>query len=149
MPMQLPSRRVFSCSAFLFFLVLIFSLPTFSQDITQTGLIWKVNSLIDQQSGQSIAYGCTFQTNGTGDISWVQKNQSFTSILSVVGYTGTWANIEIPGRLMFQIQSEGESGTLEFVKNIDGTFIKLDLSQGNTTRMRYDFKVVEVNRTNL
>lgn len=144
--MKLAHSRVLGYSASTFFIVLFFSFPSFSQDITQTGLTWKVNSLIDQQSGQSITYSCTFQTNGTNDIGWIQKNGSFTSKLSVTGYTGTWTNIETPGRLIFQIQSEGESGTLEFVKNLDGTFVKLDLSQGNGNRMRYEFIVNEINR---
>lgn len=119
-----------------------------AQDISQASLAWKVSSLLDEQSGQSISYSCSFRTNGSNDIVWSQKNGNFTTTLIVLGISGNWPDVTTHGQVTYQVQSGNESGTLEFFKDANGVHVRINLSQGSSSRMRYEFAVEEVKLTN-
>jgi len=146
--MQLAFPRFSIYSGIILLMVLFKTTPSFSQSISEAALTWRVNSLIDEQSAQNVSYSCQFKTNGLGDVLWLQKNGSFTSSFRVTGSSGSWLDVGVAGQIIYQIQSEAESGTLEFAKDASGTHIRLNLSQSSAQPLRYDFKVVEVNLTN-
>ena len=129
-------------------LILWITITGFSQDIAQTSLTWKVNYLNDQASQQSLPYACSFKTNGSQDILWMQRNGQFTSTLNVSGLNGSWANIDSVGTVSYSITSGTESGSIAFERTIEGIFVYLTLSQSTAQSLSYKFSVSEVTPTN-
>lgn len=120
------------------------TISSFSQDITQTSLTWKVNYLNDQVSQQSLPYACSFKTNGSQDIVWKQRNGLLTSTLNVTGLTGSWTNIDSIGTVSYAITSGIESGSIAFERTAEGAFAYLTLSQGTAQPLRYKFSVSKI-----
>ena len=142
--MKLAHSRICLRSAITFFLVLFFAFQAFSQDVTQVGLTWKVNSLYDQSTQQSASYTCSFKSNGPQDILWLQRNGQFTTTLNVLGVNGSWANINSIGTVSYSITSGSESGNIVFERTAEGIFIYLTLSQSGGQPLNYKFSVSEV-----
>jgi hypothetical protein len=114
-----------------------------SQDISLTSLVWQVNRLEDFNANSTMDYQCTFVTEGTTGIEWNQKG-NYNTNLEVVSITGTWLNVEAVGKVTYEITMEGDPGTMIFEKTTGGTYITLEVSQGNSAQMKYRFTVRQV-----
>lgn len=113
-----------------------------AQNVLVTPLTWTVSQLTDLNNNKTMAYQCTFQTNGTQSIQWVQKKM--TSQLEVTRISGTWPEVNTDGIVVFDISVEGETGTLTFAKDSEGTSITIDLSQSGQTRLRHRYMVTKL-----
>ncbi len=114
------------------------------QNISTTPLAWTVSQMRDLNSNKDQTnYSCTFLTNGTAAIQWVQKND-FTTTLAVSSISGTWTNVQQPGKAVFNITADSETGTITFERTATDTSISLDLSQGTGTRLRLKYIVSQV-----
>lgn len=117
---------------------------SFSQDIAQTPITWKINYLHDQIAQETLSYTCSFKTNGSQDIVWQQRNGQFTSILNVTGLNGSWTNVDSIGSVSYSITSGVESGSIAFERTADGIFAYLTLSQGTAHPLSYKFSVSKI-----
>jgi hypothetical protein len=130
-------------------LILWLTIGGFSQqNIVQTPLTWKINALTDQASNKTPPYACSFKTNGSRDILWMQKNGQFNTTLAVSDFTGSWANIDSIGVIKYSISAGAERGSISFERTIEGIFVYLVLSQGKEKSLKYKFSVLEVVPTN-
>ena len=115
-----------------------------AQDILTTQLIWSVTQLTDLNTSKSASYTCSFKTNGTQQILWVQKN-NYIRTLEVQQTMGTWTNVSRTGQVTYSIAEDSDTGTLTFERTSTGIFITLDLSQGTEPHLRQRFSVDQVN----
>ncbi|MCZ8070291.1 MAG: hypothetical protein O9311_08045 [Cytophagales bacterium] len=126
------------------FFFLAFAGNVYAQDIRTAHLKWTVAGMHDVDNNTFVpSYTCTFETNGTGATYWKQKNGSYSTKYTVQNITGTWADVATDGIATFNVIADGESGTLKFEKNSNGTRITLDLSQPDGSRNVYTFTVTQ------
>ena len=115
-----------------------------AQDIRTTKLVWTVTALSDINTNKNSAYTCVFETNGQQAIAWKQKNGAYNTSFAVTQLTGTWANVQADGQVVYDITLDGETGTLTFARNATGIFITLDLSQAGGSRLKHRYTVGQV-----
>lgn len=113
-----------------------------SQDLAQVRT-WQVNGLTDLTSGNHFAYTCSFQTQGTQDISWTQGGGSMTSVFTVTGRQGTWADVSQPGSVTYSVTLGEKSGTLTFERDAAGVRITLDLAATNGPRQQFQVTSIQ------
>lgn len=119
-----------------------------AQNASTTELAWSVQGMTDLSGGdttQVASYSCTFETNGTGNGYWRQKNGTFSTKIVVDELIGTWTDVSSPGKLTFQVRMDGQTGTLVFEKEASGTSILLNLSQTDGGTITYRFNVTQIN----
>lgn len=112
-----------------------------SQDLSQLRT-WQVSGLTDLSSGDSFEYTCSFQTHGTQNITWTQGGGSMTSVFTVTGRQGTWADVSQPGSVTYSVTLGEKSGTLTFERDAAGVRITLDLTA--TSGPRQQFQVTSI-----
>ena len=131
-------KKIFILSA----IVLIGYFQSKAQNILTTPLTWSVTQLTDLNTNATQSYQCTFQTNGTQTIQWVQKK--LTTGLEITSTSGTWSDVSAYGKMVFNITADGETGSITFEKDETGTSITIDLSQSGQTRLRQRYMVTNV-----
>jgi hypothetical protein len=115
-----------------------------AQDITTVPLSWQVDEMTDLKTNETFAYQCSFQSNGSQPIQWLQKGGTITSILTVASSSGLWNNVATLGQYTFQITKDNLTGTALFERTAAGVFITIDLSSGNPQAMRARFRVTTI-----
>ncbi len=132
------------------FLVLTFFIVVNAgaQDIKKTKLDWTVTGLLDLDTKESANYSCSFTTNGTNDILWKQGGGKLIRTLHVISIDGDWKDIQIEGFVTYYIDEDGEKGTLIFKRSASGTTIVLDLSQSTYARLKQQFSVSRIAKSN-
>lgn len=134
--MRMKSYRILFCCAVLV-TALIMGLQASAQDILTAHLSWEVNRLIDQNTQQASSYSCTFETNGRSAVLWKQKGGAVVTSIDITSVTGSWADVKAAGQVIFEIEVEGEPGTLVFERAATGAFISLKLGDSYSIDHRY------------
>jgi hypothetical protein len=115
-----------------------------AQDVSTAPLVWSVNQLKDLNTQKEQGtYTCTFATHGTAPLQWVQQNNYITTF-TVKKISGSWTNVQQPGRAVFEIAADTETGTLTFERTATGLTATLDLSQGTRPRLKMSYSVAQV-----
>jgi hypothetical protein len=110
-----------------------------------TKLNWQVQGLTDLNSNKADGnYRCTFITNGNAAVQWLQKGD-YTTSFNVQSINGTWADVKVVGKIVFNIALETEGGTLTFERTPSNLTATLDLSQGTGPRLKMKYTITQVN----
>ena len=117
---------------------------TFCQNIKNERLKWTVSGLSDLRTNESADYRCTFISDGSDNIQWIQKNGSFINTLKVIGTNGTWDDVKEDGQITFTISFNDEGGTIRFKRSDSAIEIVLDLSPLSESRLYHRYKVEQV-----
>lgn len=123
----------------------LITIALFAQDISRENLLWKVDSLIDLRTMERFAYSCTFETKGSDQITWNQKD-GFASSIEVKTSTGNWSNIQANGSISYQAKYEEESGAITFERTKLGYRIKLFLGPDAKPSLRHEYRVSSVTK---
>ena len=129
-------------------LLLVISLSlasAYGQDVRTTNLRWTVSGLHDLQTNASDGYDCVFETTGTGNIAWRQRNGSNVTNITVAGVNGDWTDLSGIGSVAYDISMDGLAGTLTFGRDDAGLFITLELAQAEGPALRHRYTVTSVN----
>jgi hypothetical protein len=116
-----------------------------AQNINTAKLIWTVSQLKDNNTNQQVAYSCTFTTNGSQAILWSQKNGAYMTALAVQGMSGAWANVSTTGKVVYQVSTSGQTGTLTFGRDVGGLFVAIDLYRPDGSRLNHHYSAASVN----
>ena len=114
------------------------------QDVRSAGLTWTVTTIKDLDTGDSKAFGCTFESNGIGNILWKQNAGGYVRTLVTQTVTGSFPNVTAIGQLTYNISEDGDTGTVIFERNSSGVFITLDISDGTGPRISNKYTVFSV-----
>ena len=129
-------------------LLLVISLSlasAYGQDVHTTNLRWSVNGLHDLQTNATDSYDCVFETTGTGNIAWLQRNGSSVTTVTVAGVNGDWTDVAGMGSVAYDVSIDGLAGTLTFGRDAAGLFILLELAQTEGPALRHRYTVTSVN----
>lgn len=127
-----------------FFLFMLVAISAKAQDIMKTKLTWKVGQLTDLNTNKNQVYQCSFITNGSQPIKWVQKN-NYVRTLNVTKVRGKWGDIKTSGKAVFEIEEYGEVGSLTFERQGSEVTIMLILGQPELKKMNQRLVVSSVN----
>ncbi len=92
------------------------------QDVKTSTLRWNVTNAMYLRTGEMIG-DPTILISSPGKVEWQKADGSVRLTAKVVEIRGTWSNGSAPGQILFQIESEGKQGTLQFTR--DNTGIKM------------------------
>jgi hypothetical protein len=134
---------------FHFIILFVFCAPAaLAQNATTSKLAWQVQGMTDLSEGdttQVSSYTCVFETNGTSNAYWRQKNGTFSTKIVVDNLIGTWTDVLVPGKITLQVRMDGQTGTLVFERDAGGAFVLLNLSQTDGSTITYRFTVTQIN----
>jgi len=127
---------------FFLFSVCLFT-STMAQNMATDSITWNVVQLRDLTSNATVNYQCQFKTHATQPIYWIQDD--WVTPLTIQSVSGSWINVQVNGKITFQITTDGESGSLVFERTASGVTISIDLSQAGTSRLRHQYLVDQIN----
>lgn len=116
----------------------------FAQDAASALITWNVSHLKDLNTGKEVVYQCTFTTQGTNAIRWLQKNDYLT-LLDVQSVSGNWPNVQSIGKIVFNVNADTESGTITFERTATEFTATFDISRGQASRMKMKYSIVSLN----
>lgn len=141
---KLPSSRHYYKSMWIAALFVSAALASQAQNAS-TKLSWQVQGLTDLNTNKmESTYACTFATNGSAPLQWLQKG-NYTTTLTVQSINGTWADVKLAGKIVFNIGIDSESGTLTFERTPTELTATLDLSQSSRPRLKMKYTITQVN----
>lgn len=123
---------------FVQFLVLI-SLTCHAQSPSSQSIKWNISELTDLKTDTVQNYESYFITYQTERIVWVQKKREDTFLIN--GMEEDWNNINVSGRIKYDINVGGQSGTLAVVRQENVIEIILSLTNAAGKQLEYKFKV--------
>ncbi|MFZ6011190.1 MAG: hypothetical protein ACOYXT_12660 [Bacteroidota bacterium] len=113
-----------------------------AQDIKTSSLNWTAGELTDLKTGKTKAYSGVFETSSEQSVVWKQK--AATTTFQVTGMEGSWTDVKTDGKVIFQVDSEGITGTLTLERSSSGTFVTLDLDLGSGSTMKHRYRIEKV-----
>ncbi len=120
------------------------SMKAACQNIQTSNLRWVVSGITDLNSSASNAgYSCSFKTSGKNSITW-EQNRGYTVTFIVTGVDGIWDDINNPGRVVYSVTFNGNSGTITFEKATSGTSVTMNLSQKSSNPLSLKYSVSQV-----
>ena len=119
-----------------------------AQDVSSANLTWTVTSLKDLNTGKVSSYSCVFEISGTKNIAWRQKGGAYVRTLSVQAINGSWTDVNVPGKIVFTVSEEGESGTFTAERLASGLRLTLQLSQSAGQQVYHQYDVSKVSLSN-
>lgn len=128
-----------------FFALLFLANTLLAQNPKTDPLRWELGQGVDLKSNKSFSYSGSLQTSSSG-VQWTQKNTS--SSFSVISASGTWSDITKNGRLQFDVESEGSSGTLTFERKSSGYFVTIEFPSNDPNGTKVRWKVNNVTASN-
>jgi len=133
-----------SAKYYIWILLLISPPAALCQNIAAVNLEWAADHTTDLRTDASASFSCTFITNGTEGVTWLQKNGEISTAFSVTGTEGTWTNVASQGTFTYQLTRDGKSGFMTVEKNGEGTFITLDFSESGAFAIKRRFRIASV-----
>lgn len=106
-------------------LIFIFAGPHLhAQNIHTTPIRWNVASAFDANSGEMSLESSMFISH-PDHLEWKTADGSIKYTLKIVETNGSWTSIANNGQVIFEVDQEGQRGTVQFSKN--GAEVKVKL----------------------
>jgi VCBS repeat-containing protein len=141
---KLPISKRYSRSIWISACFVLATLASQAQNANTT-TNWQVQGLTDLNTNKVDGnYQCTFITNGSAPVQWLQKGD-YTTSFTVQSINGTWADVKVVGKIVFNISLDTEGGTLTFERTPSNLTTTLDLSQGSGPRLKMKYTITQVN----
>jgi hypothetical protein len=119
--------------------LLLISLTCHAQPPSSQSIKWNISELTDLKADTVQNYESYFITYPSGKILWVQKKREDTFVVSAL--EENWSNVNVSGRIKYDVQIAGQSGTLVVVREEDLIEITLGLANTEGEQLEYKFKV--------
>lgn len=119
--------------------LLMISLTCPAQSPSSQSIKWNVSELHDLKADTVQNYESYFITYRAEKIVWVQKKREDTFIINAL--EEDWSNINVSGRVDYDINVAGQNGTLTVVRQENLIEITLALTNAGSKQLEYKFKV--------
>jgi hypothetical protein len=112
---------------------LIFILSTCllqAQDITSSTLRWNLSSVFIIDTGETIEKKSSI-VSFSDHIEWRKEDGTLDYALTILEPNGHWTNVNTNGSIVFEVDKQGNRGTISFEKDTGGTRIRIMLLNGD------------------
>jgi|GEM_PF-6421089 len=126
----------------IYIFVLASSLSTYAQSVLNpftSNLVWEYSTVTIDSTPFSLRG--KFITHGKGKVEWIQ-NDSNENPFTVSRVTGKWKNSSDEGVIVFNVQMDASSGTIEFKRESQYQNVNVMLTMNNPGRKSTSFKFV-------
>lgn len=112
-----------------------------AQDMLSKKITWKVNGAKDLKANKSFEYACEFETDGKGNITWIQDGGKSTSTFKINSIEGGLESGESYSKVICKVNGEEGRGTITIDRGNSGTRITVDLASESYSANQYQFSV--------
>lgn len=119
-------KKLLTIPLFLFFVA------AYSQDVATSKIAWSCSKSFEVSTGK-LEMGASKVTTYKGDsIVWLDA-KGVKKTLAVKKVTGSWANVNMPGEVLYQVERGQQRGTVLIKKSTGGTVIRVVLTEATST----------------
>ncbi len=115
-----------------------------AQSVTTQTLRWNASGFKDLVSGETVAVASQFVTYGQQQVEWVQGNGSFISTYTITSVTGSWANVNNDGSIVYNIAGNELTGQLTFARTTTGILVQLTFTSGTTSTIQHSYTITSI-----
>ena len=111
-----------------------------AQDLLSDTVTWESSSYRNLKTGNTLTRDLSFVTYGASRFDFVFPGQTLT--FDVTSYEGTWADLAVPGNIVFHIITGDTSGTVEMVRDGAGKLtLTIDLTSASPDGIKNQYFV--------
>lgn len=98
-----------------------------SQDILSQTISWASGSTRNVTTNSVVSESTTFISNIDGGFAWKNADGTFKNSYRIIEAIGEWPNVQIDGRIQYEVTDGKHSGTIAFMKANNQTRIKISM----------------------
>jgi hypothetical protein len=103
-----------------YLIIIVLVIPTFAlkaQNIETSTLRWKIETCLDVNTGTLNTAFDQLISYGNGRIEWRSIQGDLKRTFSILETNGQWLNVAQNGSILFEIESDGRRGTVQFIRS--------------------------------
>lgn len=112
------------------------------QDISNSRIQWKVESLVDLKTNSQFAYSCEFETFND-HVEWNQSG-GFNSRIDINSASGSWSDTSQDGSITYSVSYEGENGQMVLSRHNSKYTIRIRFGSESNPTLNQEFQVSSV-----
>lgn len=112
-----------------------------AQDITNATVSWAVVSTQAVNTGEIAELEDRIVSHGIDTIEWTDRRGVVKKSFAINEVNGSWANVQSPGTILYEVQSGEESGTVTFQRTASGILIRILILRGEEIPDIYEMTI--------
>ena len=106
-------------------ILLLITQTVLCQNITTQTISWPISRIIDVNTGELTTPEDRIVSHGTTKIEWIDKKGILKKTFTITEVNGTWPNIQKTGTITYEVDYQGNRGTVTFQKTTTETEIRI------------------------
>jgi hypothetical protein len=103
-----------------------------SQDILTQTISWASGSTRNVTTNTVVSESTTFVSNVDGGFAWKNADGTFKNNYRIIEAIGEWTNVQMDGRIQYEVTDGKYSGTIAFTKVNNQTHIRISMESDPT-----------------
>lgn len=112
-----------------------------AQDITTATISWAVASTQAVNTGEITELADRIVSHGDDTIEWTDRRGVIKKSFAISEVNGSWTNVQVPGTILYEVQSGEESGTVTFQRTASEILIRILILRGEEIPDIYEMTI--------
>jgi hypothetical protein len=100
-------------------------------DLRSHDVKWEYNDAQDKKNNESMTISGYFVTHGDQQVEWFQNGTDTSYSFTIISTSGTWADINEDGELLFNAVCNDLHGTIRIYRSSENLYLHLDFTESN------------------
>lgn len=112
-----------------------------AQDITTATISWAVTQTQAVNTGDITESEDRVISHGQSTIEWTDRHGVVKKSFTISEVNGSWANVQTPGTILYEVQNGEESGTITFQRTANEILIRILILRGEEIPDIYEMTI--------